>query len=170
MRQKLFNVFLVCLFCLTAPAVAFAQQAIKVTGKVIDSTNEGVPGVNVSVKGGSLGTITDIDGNYKIDAPNSKSVLVFSFIGYEKQEVAVGNRTVINVTMKDDTQLLDEVVVVGYGTSRKGDLTGALTNMRPDANDAAKAMSIDGLLEGKVAGLVVSTASSTAGAAASVTI
>lgn len=170
MRQKLFNVFLVCLFCLTAPAVAFAQQAIKVTGKVIDSTNEGVPGVNVSVKGGSLGTITDIDGNYKIDAPNSKSVLVFSFIGYEKQEVAVGNRTVINVTMKDDTQLLDEVVVVGYGTSRKGDLTGTLTNMRPDANDAAKAMSIDGLLEGKVAGLVVSTASSTAGAAASVTI
>ena len=60
MRQKLFNVFLVCLFCLTVPAVAFAQQAIKVTGKVIDSTNEGVPGVNVSVKGGSLGTITDI--------------------------------------------------------------------------------------------------------------
>lgn len=170
MRQKLFNVFLVCLFCLTAPAVAFAQQAIKVTGKVIDSTNEGVPGVNVSVKGGSLGTITDIDGNYKIDAPNSKSVLVFSFIGYEKQEVAVGNRTVINVTMKDDTQLLDEVVVVGYGTSRKGDLTGALTNMRPDANDAAKVMSIDGLLEGKVAGLVVSTASSSVGAAASVTI
>lgn len=64
MRRKLFNVFLVCLFCLTVPAVAFAQQAIKVTGKVIDSTNEGVPGVNVSVKGGSLGTITDIDGNY----------------------------------------------------------------------------------------------------------
>ena len=72
--------------------------------------------------------------------------------------------------MKDDTQLLDEVVVVGYGTSRKGDLTGALTNMRPDANDAAKVMSIDGLLEGKVAGLVVSTASSSVGAAASVTI
>ena len=94
-------IFFVALFCWRPPAVAFAQQAIKVTGKVIDSTNEGVPGVNVSVKGGSLGTITDIDGNYKIDAPNSKSVLVFSFIGYEKQEVAVGNRKVINVTMKD---------------------------------------------------------------------
>ena len=71
MRQKLFNVFLVCLFCLTAPAVAFAQQAIKVTGKVIDSTNEGVPGVNVSVKGGSLGTITDIDGNFILEVPDN---------------------------------------------------------------------------------------------------
>lgn len=135
MRQKLFNVFLTCLLCLTTTAAAYAQQPVKVTGKVIDNTNEGVPGVNVSVKGGSLGTITDIDGNYKIDVPNSKSVLVFSFIGYEKQEIAVGNKTVINVTMKDDTQLLDEVVVVGYGSTRKGDVTGALTSLRPDPND-----------------------------------
>jgi type 1 fimbria pilin len=67
MRQKLLNVFLVCLLCLTSTAAALAQQTIKVTGKVIDSTNEGVPGVNVQVKGGSLGTITDVDGNYKID-------------------------------------------------------------------------------------------------------
>lgn len=170
MRQKLFNVFLVCLFCLTVPAVAFAQQAIKVTGKVIDSTNEGVPGVNVSVKGGSLGTITDIDGNYKIDVPNSKSVLVFSFIGYAKQEIPVGNKTVINVTMKDDTQLLDEVVVVAYGTSRKGDLTGAITSVRPDENEASKAISIDNLLQGKVAGLSMSVSSSTPGAANSITI
>ena len=170
MRQKLFNVFLTCLFFLATTTAAFAQQTVKVTGKVIDSTNEGVPGVNVQVKGGSSGTITDVNGNYKIDVPSSKSVLVFSFIGYEKQEVAVGNKTVINVTLKDDTQLLDEVVVVAYGTARKGDLTGALTNMKPDANDAAKAISIDGLLEGKVAGLVVSSASSSVGAASSVTI
>ena len=127
MRQKLLNVFLVCLLCLTSTAAALAQQTIKVTGKVIDSTNEGVPGVNVQVKGGSLGTITDVDGNYKIDVPNSKSVLVFSFIGYETQEVSVGNKTVINVSLKDDTQVLDEVVVVAYGTARKGDVTGALT-------------------------------------------
>ena len=86
MRQKLFNVFLTCLLCLTTTAVALAQQTVKVTGKVIDGTNEGVPGVNVQVKGGSLGTITDVEGNYKIDVPNPKSVLVFSFIGYEKQE------------------------------------------------------------------------------------
>lgn len=170
MRQKLFNVFLTCLLCLTTTAAVFAQQSVKVTGKVIDNTNEGVPGVNVQVKGGSLGTITDIDGNYKIDVPNSKSVLVFSFIGYETQEIAVGNKTVINVTMKDDTQLLDEVVVVGYGSARKGDLTGALTSIRPDANDAAKATSIDNLLSGKIAGLVVNSSSSAVGSASSVTI
>ena len=124
----------------------------------------------MSVKGGSLGTITDIDGNYKIDVPNSKSVLVFSFIGYETQEIAVGNKTVINVTMKDDTQLLDEVVVVGYGSARKGDVTGALTSLRPDPNDAAKANSLDNLLSGKVAGLVVNSTSSAVGSASSVTI
>lgn len=170
MRQKLLNVSLVCLLCLMSSAVVLAQQAMKVTGKVIDSTNEGVPGVNVQVKGGTLGTITDVDGNYKIDVPGSKSVLVFSFIGYETQEITVGNKTVINVTLKDDTQLLDEVVVVAYGTARKGDLTGALTNMKPNASEAAKAISIDGLLEGKVAGLVVSSTSSNVGAASSVTI
>lgn len=170
MRQKLLNVFLVCLFCLTSTAAALAQQTIKVTGKVIDSTNEGVPGVNVQVKGGSLGTITDVDGNYKIDVPNSKSVLVFSFIGYETQEVSVGNKTVINVSLKDDTQVLDEVVVVAYGTARKGDVTGALTSLRPDPNDAAKATSLDNLLSGKVAGLVVNSTSSAVGSASSVTI
>ncbi len=170
MRQKLFNVFLTCLLCLTTTAAAYAQQPVKVTGKVIDNTNEGVPGVNVQVKGGSLGTITDVNGNYKIDVPNSKSVLVFSFIGYETQEIAVGNKTVINVTLKDDTQLLDEVVVVGYGSARKGDVTGALTSLRPDPNDAAKANSLDNLLSGKVAGLVVNSTSSAVGSASSVTI
>lgn len=169
MRQKLINVCLVFLLCLMSSATSLAQN-IKVTGKVIDSTNEGVPGVNVQVKGGALGTITDIDGNYKIEVPTSKSVLVFSFIGYETQEITVGKNTVINVTLADDSQLLDEVVVVAYGTVRKGDLTGALTNMKPDASEAAKALSIDGLLEGKVAGLVVSTSSSSVGAASSVTI
>lgn len=170
MRQKLLNVFLVCLLCLTSTAAALAQQTIKVTGKVIDSTNEGVPGVNVQVKGGALGTITDVNGNYKIDVPNSKSVLVFSFIGYETQEVPVGNKTVINVSLKDDTQVLDEVVVVAYGTARKGDVTGALTSLRPDPNDAAKATSLDNLLSGKVAGLVVNSTSSAVGSASSVTI
>ena len=170
MRQKLFNVFLTCLLCLTTTAAAFAQQSVKVTGKVIDSTNEGVPGVNVQVKGGSLGTITDIDGNYKIDVPNSKSVLVFSFIGYATQEISVGNQTVINVSLKDDTQLLDEVVVVGYGTAKKSDVTGATKSLRPDANDASKASSLNNLLQGKVAGLNVSATMSTPGAATSVTI
>lgn len=170
MKQKLFNVFLTCLLCLTFTTVAFAQQTIKITGRVIDGANEGIIGVNVQVKGSSLGTITDIDGNYAIHVPNSKSVLTFSFIGYEKQEIIVGNKTVIDVTLKDDSQLLDEVVVVAYGTARKGDVTGALTSLRPDPNDAAKANSLDNLLSGKVAGLVVNSSSSAVGAASSITI
>ena len=89
----------------------FAQQ-IKVTGKVTDSTNEGMPGVNVQVKGTATGTITDFDGNYSIDVPDSKSTLVFSFIGYVTQQVPVGGKKVLNVQLKDDTQTLDEVVVV----------------------------------------------------------
>lgn len=169
MKKNLFKVFLALVLCMVVQSNVFAQQ-IAVTGKVTDSTNEGMPGVNVQVKGTTTGTITDFDGNYSIQVPDSKSTLVFSFIGYLTQEVAVGGKKVLNVQLKDDTQTLDEVVVVAYGTARKGDLTGALTNMKPNASDAAKAISIDGLLEGKVAGLVVSSASSSVGAASSVTI
>lgn len=78
MKKNLFNIFLVCVFCVAAIPDMFAQQ-IKVTGKVTDSTNEGMPGVNVQVKGTATGTITDFDGNYSIDVPDSKSTLVFSF-------------------------------------------------------------------------------------------
>lgn len=170
MKQKLLKMYLVCVLFLMSGVAAFAQQGIQVTGKVIDSTNEGVPGVNVKVKGGSGGTITDIDGIYKIQVPDSKSVLVFSFIGYETQEVPVGSKSVIDVTLKDDTQLLDEVVVIGYGTAKKSDVTGATTSLRPDANDAAKASSLNNLLQGRVAGLTVTSSMSTPGAAAAVTI
>lgn len=169
MKKNLFKVFLALVLCMVVQSNVFAQQ-IAVTGKVTDSTNEGMPGVNVQVKGTTTGTITDFDGNYSIQVPNSKSTLVFSFIGYVTQDITVGGKKVLNVQLKDDTQTLDEVVVVAYGTARKGDLTGALTNMKPNASDAAKAISIDGLLEGKVAGLVVSSASSSVGAASSVTI
>ena len=159
-----------CLLCLLTAGIMAQQQATKVTGRVTDTANEGMPGVNVQVKGTSTGVITDMEGRYAITVPEGKPVLVFSFIGFATQEVAVAGRSVVDITLKDDTQQLDEVVVVAYGVSRKGDLTGALTNMRPDMNEAAKAVSVDNLLSGKVAGLVVSTASSTPGAASSVTI
>ena len=161
--KNLLKVFLMCFITLFAFAGQMMGQQKTITGRVVDALNEGMPGVNVQVKGTTSGTITNIDGDFSISVPNTKSVLVFTFIGYVKQEVAVGNQTKLNIQMKDDTQSLDEVVVVAYGTARKGDLTGALTTMRPDANEAAKAVSIDNLLEGKVAGLVVSTASSNPG-------
>lgn len=128
-----------------------------------DALNESMPYVNVQVKGTTNGTITNIDGKFSISVPNSKSVLIFTFIGYSKQEIVVGNQAKINVQLKEDAQNLDEVVVVGYGTAKKSDLTGATASLRPDANDASKAVSIDGLLQGKIAGLNVTASMSTPG-------
>ena len=164
-----FGSLLVMAICLLAVTTAFAQT-IQVKGQVFDGTGETVPGVNIQVKGTSTGVVTDLDGNFTISVPNTNSVLVFSFIGFTTQEIKVGNQTNLKVTLKDDLQQLDEVVVVAYGTARKGDLTGALTTMRPDGDEAMKATSIDNLLNGKVAGLVVNSASATPGAASSITI
>ena len=137
----------------------FAQQ-IKVTGKVTDSTNEGMPGVNVQVKGTTTGTITDFDGNYSIDVPDSKSTLVFSFIGYVTQQVPVGGKKVLNVQLKDDTQTLDEVVVVGYGTQKKVNVTGAVSMVGSDVIESRPVANVSQALQGAVPGLNLSTSSS----------
>ena len=168
--KNLLKVFLMCFITLFAFAGQMMGQQKTITGRVVDALNEGMPGVNVQVKGTTNGTITNIDGKFSISVPNSKSVLIFTFIGYSKQEIVVGNQAKINVQLKEDAQNLDEVVVVGYGTAKKSDLTGATASLRPDANDASKAVSIDGLLQGKIAGLNVTASMSTPGAASSVTI
>lgn len=93
-------------------------QDITLKGVVSDGTGEGLPGVSVLVKGTSNGTITDVEGKYSLNVKSS-DVVVFSFVGMKTQEYKVAGRTVINVQMKDDTELLDEVVVVGYGTQKK---------------------------------------------------
>lgn len=144
-------------------------QNITIKGNVSDG-KEALMGVTVQVKGTSKATSTDLDGNYTITVNGKNAVLVFSYIGYEKQEITVGNRTVVNVKMSDNAQLLDEVVVVGYGSVKKSDVTGAITSLRPDEHDAATSLSVDNLLQGKVAGLVVGTTSATPGAASSITI
>ena len=168
--KNLSKVFLLCFITLFAFAAQSMGQGKNITGQVVDALNESMPGVNVQVKGTTNGTITNIDGKFSISVPNSKSVLIFTFIGYSKQEIVVGNQAKINVQLKEDAQNLDEVVVVGYGTAKKSDLTGATASLRPDANDASKAVSIDGLLQGKIAGLNVTASMSTPGAASSVTI
>lgn len=144
-------------------------QNITIKGNVSDG-KEALMGVTVQVKGTSKATSTDLNGNYTITVNGKNAVLVFSYIGYEKQEITVGNRTVVNVKMSDNAQLLDEVVVVGYGSVKKSDVTGAITSLRPDEHDAATSLSVDNLLQGKVAGLVVGTTSATPGAASSITI
>lgn len=133
-----------------------SQSSITIQGKVtVDDSNEGLPGVNVFLKGTDNGTITDIDGNYQITVPDESAILVFSFIGYVSQEVAVGSQRTINVIMAEDAQALDEVVVIGYGTQRKSDITGAVTGLNADQFNKGALTSTDQLLQGKVAGVNV---------------
>ena len=107
-------------------------QSSKITGYVKDQSGEPLIGVNVMEKGTTNGTVTDLNGFYSIVAKASNAVLNFSYIGYRNQEIPVAGKKLINVTMKDDSETLDEVVVVGYGTMRKKDLTGSVIQVRPD--------------------------------------
>jgi TonB-dependent starch-binding outer membrane protein SusC len=129
---------------------------VTITGNVVDPNGEPIPGVTVSVPGTSLGTATDIDGNYSITVPEG-SQLVFSFIGFETQTIEIGDRSIINVTMAEDVSSLDEVVVVGYGTQRKSDLTGAISSVGKEALQERPITNVVQALQGNAAGVHVST-------------
>ena len=110
--------------CASVPA--FSQQAQSITGRVTDKAGEGLPGVTILVKGTSAGTATDNAGNYSLSVPAEATTLVVSFLGFQSQEVPINQRATINVTLSQDSKALDEVVVVGYGTQKKVNLTGAV--------------------------------------------
>ncbi|MDO5607542.1 MAG: TonB-dependent receptor [Capnocytophaga sp.] len=158
---------------LTFVSAAFAQplQAqTTVSGTVTDDQGVPLPGVSVLIKSTTQGVATDFDGKYSIEAQNG-NILVFSSIGFTSQEIKVDSKsTIINVLLKEDTQQLDEVVIIGYGTARRRDLTGSVTSIRPTEELAATSNSIDNLLQGRVAGVNIATAGSTPGAAASIVI
>lgn len=145
------------------------QQAKQITGTVVDSNDEPLIGVSIQVKGTSVGTVTDFDGNYTIQV-SSGSILVFSYVGYMTQEVAIGNQAAINVTMRDDSQALDEIVVVGYGTMRKSDVTGSIAVTSGD--DVLKTSSFNALagLKGKASGVNIFTNSGQPGGTSRVII
>ena len=147
----------------TVDEVMAVQQGKKVTGVVVDGTGEPVIGANVVVKGTTNGTITDFDGNYSLEGVPADGVLVISYIGYLSQEIPVGNQSAINVTLKEDTQTLDEVVVVGYGTMRKSDVTGSIGVAKGD--DLTKNQNFSALdnLRGKVSGVNIFSNSSQPG-------
>lgn len=133
--------------------LSIEQSNITVKGTVKDETGEPLSGVSVVVKGTTTGTITDLNGAYTINVPNSNSTLVFSFIGFHKQEIVVGNKTDLNVVLAEDATDLDEIVVVGYGTMRKSDVTGSIATAR--GSDIIKGQSFNALdgLKGKAAGV-----------------
>ncbi len=148
---------------------AIAQQGKVVSGTITDSKGEAIIGANVLVKGSSLGTTTDFDGKYSLEVP-AGAVLQVSYIGYLSKEVAVGNQSNINIVLTEDTQALDEVVVVGYGTQRKSDVTGSISVA--NADDILKTSSFNALagLKGKASGVNIFTNSGQPGGATRVMI
>lgn len=129
-----------------------SNAQITITGTVTDENNEPMIGITIAVKNSTIGTATDIDGKYSLTVPNSNAVIVYSYIGYERQEIPVGSRKVIDVKLKENTKLLDEVVVVGFGTQKKINLTGSVATVdskmlenRPITNVSA---GLAGLLPG----------------------
>ena len=137
---------------------AVVQQQITITGTVTDDAGEPLPGVSVMIKGTTQGTAADADGKFSINVPNSEAVLVFSFVGYIRQEFQVGNQRVINVTLADDTRQLEEVVVIGYGTVRKSDLTGSVVSISSDKFRNLPQTGVTQILQGKAAGVnIIST-------------
>ena len=146
------------------------QQGITITGKVIDSDNQPLPGVTVKIKESSMGTTTDIDGLYTLQVPNENTTLVFSYIGYVTQELSVGNRRTIHVTLSESTHEIDEVVVIGYGTMRKKDLTGAITAIGGDKIADRKATQISTALQGAMSGVLVTRNNNAPGATATIRV
>nr|MBZ1359936.1 TonB-dependent receptor [Dyadobacter fermentans] len=130
---------------------AYAQD-VTVKGKVNDEQGQGLPGVSVLVKGTSTGTVTDIEGNYTVNAPGT-ATLVFSFIGYITQEIPLGNKTSLDVKMATDTKALDEVVVVGYGTAKKATLTGSVTAVKGAELQKAPSTNLSNTLGGRLPGV-----------------
>ncbi|WP_083320719.1 SusC/RagA family TonB-linked outer membrane protein [Hymenobacter glacialis] len=137
------------------PATAVAAPAdATVTGRVVDEKGEGLPGVNVVIKGGSAGTQTDMEGKFTLSVPEN-STLVFSFVGYSSQEVVVGTQTTLNVALAPDAKALSEVVVVGYGTQRRQDLTGAVARVDGAEIVNQPVQTPTQALQGKVAGVQI---------------
>jgi TonB-linked SusC/RagA family outer membrane protein len=152
---------------LSLPALCGIAQERDISGKITDaSTGENLPGVNILVKGTNLGTTSDADGAFRLAIPNGDATLVFTFIGYKTSEIVVGNQTTFTINLEADTKLLEEVVVVGYGTQRKADLTGAVGSIRAsDVDIASKPItSVDQLMSGRIAGIQMSNRSGDPGA------
>lgn len=149
--RNLFRMLTLSLFVLCTTVVFAQQKSIK--GTVVDATGEPLIGVNVSVKGTTIGIITDIDGNYSLEVPTN-ATLVFSYIGYRTQELSVGNQTTINITMQEDTQNIDEVVVVGYGVQKKETVTGSVSTLKGDDLIKSPVANLSNAIAGKMSGVV----------------
>lgn len=145
-------------------AIGATAQSITVRGTVVDPSGEPLIGASILAEGTSVGTATDIGGNYAINV-NPDATLVFSYVGYDPQSVAVKGRTTIDVTMKENSVMLNEVVAIGYGVVKKSDATGSVAVVKPDEIEAGLATSVQDMLVGQTPGVVVTTAGGPEGGA-----
>ena len=147
------------------------QEGVKrVTGKVIDEKGEAVIGATVLVKGTTNGTITDVDGIFTLDNVPSDALIAISYIGYQDRELSVKDKQSVNVTLSEDSKQLDEVVVVGYGSVKKRDLTGSVASLNAETISAVPATTAAEALQGRASGVVVSTSNWSPGSSPSVLI
>ena len=172
MKNKLIKHFSIVSFILMILCVQnIMAQKRTVSGIVTDSKNEPLIGVNVTIKNASTtGTITDIDGKYSLEIPSGNSVLVFSYIGYSTQEIKVNNQSVVDVVLKDDMQALEEVVVIGYGTVKRRDLTGAVASVQGKDIAANPVSNVSQALQGRLPGVNVISQDGRPGATISVRV
>ncbi len=145
-------------------------QQLRVAGVVRDTDGQPIPGVTVQVEGTTTGAFTDVNGRYTVDVPGPNAVLAFSFVGYTQVTVPVNGRNVIDVTLEEATEALDEIVVVGYGTVRKSDVTGAVASVRADAIKNVSTTDAAAALQGKAPGVQILTNSGAPGQAATIRV
>ena len=163
-RKIVLSIFAV----LAVAAVAFAQNR-QVSGTVKDSAGQAIIGATVVIEGSHVGATTGADGSFRLEAP-ANSNLVVSFIGYETQTVALGTRTAVEIVLQDDTQSIDDVVVVAYGTSSKEAVTGSVTMVKSDVIEQRTTSDVTSALEGASAGVQVSSSYGEPGASADILI
>ena len=142
------------MFVCFASVSATAQQTV--SGKITSDNGESLIGVTVLVQGTTIGTVTDIDGNFSLDTPPN-SVLEISYIGYKPQTVPVNGQSTINFTLDSDAEVLNEVVVIGYGTIQKSDVTGSVSSVTSEELEAFPVLNAGQALQGRAAGVVVQT-------------
>ncbi len=135
--------------------LTFITQGITISGVVLDDKGVPIPGINILEKGTNNGTSTDFDGNYSITVSGSNAILVFSYLGYETQEISVGNSTNINVSLIPGTEELEQIVVVGYGTTRRSDITGSISSVQSEELNAFPVLNAEQALQGRAAGVAV---------------